>query len=110
MDEIAAECPDEEWLQPAEGESLDDFENQPWHALYYRAFDALQYDRFYGSHGGQSAIFYTALSQYARDHEISGDDFRRFLTFMNAIDGEHLAIVGEEIKAMAQSDKGKSDG
>lgn len=110
MDEIAAEFPDEEWLQPDEGERPEDIEFQPWHGLYFRAFDALQYDRFYGSHGGQTAIYYTALSRYARDHGIEGDDFRDFLTFMNAIDAEHLALAAEELKAAAAKNEGKPDG
>jgi hypothetical protein len=108
MDEIASECPDEAWLQPTEDQSADGIEFQPWHGLYFRAFDALQYDRFHGAQGGQYPIFYTALSQYARDHGIAGDDLWKFHTFMNAVDAEHLAIIAEDIKAL--TDKGKTDG
>lgn len=104
MDEIAAACPDEEWLQPTVEDSLD-VEFKPWYGLYLRAFDALQCDRFYGASGGQTAIYYTAISRYASDHEIEGDEFRDFLTFINAIDAEHLAMVAEELKALSEKEK-----
>lgn len=60
------------------------------------AFDALQYDRFIGSMGGEGPIYYQALSQYARDHGIEGDDLRLFHMFMNAIDGEYLKMQRDE--------------
>ncbi len=74
----------------------DEFEPALWHELYFRAFDALQYDRFYGAFGGEGPIYYSALSQYARDHGISGDDLRRFHVFMNAVDGEWLKLQKEK--------------
>lgn len=104
MDEIAAENPDEAWLQPQPEDQLD-VEFKPWYGLYLRAFDALQCDRFYGASGGQTAIYYTAISRYAADHGIEGDEFRDFLTFINAIDGEHLAMVAEELKALSTKEK-----
>lgn len=46
--------------------------------------------------GGEGPIYYQALSQYARDYEIEGDDLRLFHHFMNAIDGEYLKMQREE--------------
>lgn len=49
--------------------------------------------------GGEGPIYYTALSRYARDHDIDGVDLWIFNIFMNAVDGEWLAIRAEEIEA-----------
>lgn len=71
-----------------------------WHDFYFRAFDALRDDRnvYIGQFGylGESGIFYSAISQYCRDHGIAGDHFRRFQTFIHAIDAEHRLIQSEE--------------
>ncbi len=75
---------------------VEEFEARVWHGLYFSAFDALQYDRFIGSMGGEGPIYYQALSQYARDHRIEGEDLRLFHIFMNAIDGEYLKMQREE--------------
>lgn len=78
--------------------SADDeaFDPARWHDLYFRAFDALQYDRYYGAFGGEGPISYLALSQYMRDHGIVGDDAHRFHIFMNAVDAEWLAFKKEQ--------------
>ncbi len=89
-EELAREFPEEAWLQIAQ-----DYEPQQWHDLYFRAFDALRYDRFFGSYGGEGPIHYVAISHYARDHEIAGDDLKWFFIFMNAVDAEHLAMQAE---------------
>lgn len=95
MDELAQEYPEEAWLQK---QNARDHVPQSWHQLYFRAFDALRYDRHYGAMGGEGPIYYTALSRYARDHGIDGDDLKLFLVFMNAIDAEHLAMAAEDDK------------
>lgn len=94
---MAAEFPDEEWLQPVE-DPENDFEPQIWHWTYFRAFDALQHDRFFGAMGGEGPIFYMALSQYARDHGISGAALQWFHIFMNALDAEFLELRRAEVK------------
>ncbi|MCD2183339.1 hypothetical protein [Rhizobium sp. GN54] len=94
-------------MQP-EGDD-EEFEPELWHELYFRAFDALQYDRFYGAFGGEGPISYLALSQYARDHQIHGDDLRHFHLFMNAVDGEWLKLqvsIGIETGPPIGSQKG----
>lgn len=75
--------------------SQDYFEPRSWHDLYFRAFDALQFDRFIGSMGGEGPIYYVALSRYARDNGIAGSDRRLFDVFMNACDGEYLKMQRE---------------
>lgn len=94
--ELALAHPDEAWLQQ---EAADDFDPRDWHDLYFRAFDALRCDRYYGAMGGEGPIYYTALSRYARDMGIDGLDLWYFNIFMNAIDGEWLSIRAEEIEA-----------
>ncbi len=93
--EIAEENPDEDWLQPTKDRG---FKPRPWHDLYFRAFDALRYDRFYGAFGGMTPISYMALSTYARDHNIIGNDFGRFLDTMYALDRVFLEVEAERTK------------
>lgn len=71
------------------------FDYRPWHDLYFRAFDALQFDRFIGAMGGEGPIYYQALSRYADDQGIAGEDRRLFDIFMNACDGEYLKMQRE---------------
>lgn len=66
-------------------------EPQPWHSLYWRAWEALRFDRQFGAMGGELPIPYTAISQYARDNEITGNDFRVFHALMSVLDSEWLA-------------------
>jgi hypothetical protein len=49
--------------------------------------------------GYQLPILYSSLSQYARDHGISGDDLNRFHIFINAVDAEWLAFRKEAADA-----------
>lgn len=72
--------------------------DEPWHDLYWRAWDALRYDRPYGAMGGEMPISYVALSRYGRDNEIAGEDFGLFLRFMGAVDGEWLKRQAERLK------------
>ncbi|MGV1790994.1 phage tail assembly chaperone [Rhizobium sp. A37_96] len=100
--EVAAEYPDEDWIETALDEPDDEVEPEPWHDLYYRAWDSLRHDRSYGAFGGESPISYSALSQYARDHDIAGSDHDIFVTFMSAIDAEYLSIAAERQRQRSQ--------
>jgi len=95
---MARANPHLEWLQPTDDE-VEDFEPEPWHDLYFRAFDDLRFDRFYGALGGEGPITYLAKSRYAEDLGLSGTDLRFFHLFMNVVDGEHLSQVGERAAA-----------
>lgn len=89
---MARANPHLEWLQPKDDE-VEDFEPEPWHEMYFRAFDELRFDRFYGAFGGEGPISYLAKSRYAEDFGLAGLELRRFHHFMNAIDEEHLSVV-----------------
>ncbi|MFB2562427.1 hypothetical protein [Rhizobium sp. IMFF44] len=102
MAEIAAAYPEEDWTQTAFEEAADEAEYEVWFDLYFRAWDRLRYDRFYGAFGGESPISYQALSQYARDHGIAGDNHEIFMTFMSALDAEYLSIAAERQKQQSQ--------
>ncbi|QXZ79667.1 hypothetical protein [Rhizobium sp. L51/94] len=65
----------------------------------------MQYERFIGSFGGEGPIYYTAISAYARDHGIVGDDLKLFHIFINAVDAEYLAISAEDAKRRADAEK-----
>lgn len=97
--ELAEEYPDEAWLQPVGDGDEQTFEPRVWHDLYFQAFDALRYDRPYGALGGQMPISYLAISTYAHDHGISGNDFGRFRRIFNRIDEAYLAHAAEVQKA-----------
>lgn len=84
--DLADEYPDEDWLS-AEAEQEEDADAS-WHQLYFRAFEALRYDRTYGAFGGQTPISYLALSRYAADHGVTGEDFAIFQALMAALDAE----------------------
>lgn len=77
--------------------------SREWHALYFRAFDALRYDRFYGAFGGQMPISYIALSAYARDHGITGAQFGDFLRTMHLLDKEFLEMEAQRAKEAKQA-------
>lgn len=53
--------------------------------------------------GGEGPITYLALSQWARDHAVYGEDFHEFKIFMNAVDAEWLLMKRE------QADKAKNE-
>ncbi len=46
-----------------------------------------------------------AVSQYARDNEITGNDFQIFMQLMSAIDAEWLKHVADEAKARKEAEK-----
>lgn len=93
----------DEWLaanglEPLDTPDGESFDVQLWHDLYFHAFDALRYDRFYGAFGGETPITYMALSQFCRDYGIEDEARVRFMTFINAIDAEYLSFIAEEAK------------
>lgn len=71
---------------------------EPWYSFLFEAFDALRYDRFYGAMGGESPISYMAMSRFAEDHEIRGEDFARFRLFIKIIDGIHIEVAARNAK------------
>lgn len=74
-----------------------------WHAFYFRAFDALRYDRFYGAFGGQMPISYLSLSAYARDHGITGAALSDFLRTMHKLDNVFLEVEAQRAKDARQN-------
>jgi hypothetical protein len=103
LDELSQEFPNEEWLKPTDGNEETDFEPRIWHELYFEAFDALRYDRHYGAFGGQSPIKYTAISAYAHDHGIVGDDFGRFKRFIFALDRAFIRFETSKAKSSPEA-------
>lgn len=97
---LAAENPALDWVK-GDVEQIEDGEPREWHGSYFRAFDLLQADRSYGAMGGEGPIFYTAMSRYAADHGIAGEDWILFKVFINALDAEYLK-VREELKPRRQ--------
>lgn len=97
---MAALDPSKAWALPTEADTVDEFEPRLWHDLYFRAFDALRFDRVYlsgmGGYSGETPISYTAISQYCRDNGITGSDLGMFMVFINAVDAEHLEIQRQE--------------
>jgi len=77
----------------------DDVQVEIWHDLYFRAFDALRFDRFYGAMGGEAPISFVAKSRYADDLGLFGEDRLMFQTFLSELDAEYLAWRAEHNKA-----------
>lgn len=71
--------------------------------MYWRAWEALRFDRAYDGMGGQRPIFYTAYSRYAEDNGISGTEFVIFHKLMCAIDAEWLEHVAQRQKEAEKS-------
>jgi hypothetical protein len=107
LEEIAEAYPDEDWVvKAAYPEGRFDFDHEPWHPLYWEAWEALRFDRQYGAMGGEMPIPYTALRAYATDNGIAGDDFRLFHTFMGVIDAEWLKHVADRSKKRKEDEHG----
>lgn len=77
-------------LPDDEDESADPPEIEPGLSTYWEAWQHLREDRSHGAMGGCSGIYYTAISRYAADHGISGDDLEVFLALVRAMDHEYL--------------------
>jgi hypothetical protein len=95
--QLAQEYPEEAWLQQIDT-APPDFEPEPWHGLYWRAWQALRFDRPYGALGGEGYIPYTVLRTWARDHDIEGEELDLFLRFMGEIDAEWLKHQASKAK------------
>ena len=63
---------------------------EPCLIFYFEAWRVLESDRHYGAMGGIGRIYYQAISTYARDHRITGDDFALFLKLLYAIDETYV--------------------
>lgn len=74
----------------------DEAKPEPWHGLYFRAWEDLRFDRFYGALGGEAPIYYSAMSRFAADHSIKGEEFAQFRRFLQAIDAEWISYVAEK--------------
>lgn len=83
-----------------------EFTHEPWHGLYWDAWNTLRFDRHYGAMGGQGPIPYAVVSRYAADNGIDGEDFWMFRVLMSVIDTEWLAHTSETDKA-EKKEKGR---
>ena len=79
-----------------------DFTVEPWHALYFRAFEALRFDRFFGALGGETPVSYLAKSRYSAEIGLTGEALDTFHYLFNAIDAEYLDWCGARDKAAKQ--------
>lgn len=66
-----------------------------WSGYIQHAWQMLRDDRHYGAMGGMGAIYYTAMSQYAHDHQL---EIEPFATFLNAMDEEYVLYCAEQAK------------
>jgi len=73
-------------------------EIMPGLETYWTAWHILRDDRHFGAMGGCSGIYYSAMSQYARDHEIRGAEFQIFLILVRAMDAEYMVWISEKQK------------
>lgn len=76
-----------------------------WSGYLVAAWNQLRDDRHWANTGECGGIYYTAISAYAADHGIIGEDFGRFLTFLRAIDDEFVAFSGEQAKQAVERAK-----
>lgn len=97
LEKLASEYPGE--IAPAAiPQPPPDAAPELWHDFYWRAFEALRYDRHYGAWGGESPIAFVAIDAYARRYGIEGEAFDRFIGLINAIDDEWLSWKAERAK------------
>jgi hypothetical protein len=103
LEELAAEPDAEDWvIRAAYPEGKIEFYPEPWHGLYWGAWDELRYDRQYlssmGGYAGETPLSYMAVRAYAEDHGITGPDLQLFKAFMSIIDDEWLKHVRDKEK------------
>ncbi len=82
---------------PAEARPIDS-EWPAWSGYLREAWEHLRNDRHWGAMGGAAGIYYSAISNYAHDHVLMGEEFAFFLKMIRALDDEYLSV-------MAKSDK-----
>ena len=66
--------------------------------MYWQAWCILRDDRHYGDYGAMGTIYYQAISRYASDFGICGDDLDIFVLLIRAMDSEFMAYVAEKNK------------
>ena len=76
-----------------------------WTNIYWKAWHDLQNDRFIGAMGGQGPIFYQAISQWARDHGMDGEEIDILKKIVMMMDEVYLEIQSKRSKE--EADKGK---
>ncbi|NTJ46515.1 hypothetical protein G6K93_05740 [Agrobacterium rhizogenes] len=96
--DLAAENPDEATFIQVKA-APEEARAEAWHGLYFRAWEDLRFDRFYGAMGGEAPISYVAMSRFAEDHGIRGEEFAQFRRFLQAIDAEWIAFTAENAEA-----------
>lgn len=87
-----------------DGAGDDDFEPRPWHDFYFRAFDAIRFDRQYGAMGGESPISYMVMSQYARDHGLTLEELEQFRRFIGVLDAVYLELEAARARNRSAQD------
>ncbi|MBX9911203.1 MAG: hypothetical protein K2Z25_21175 [Beijerinckiaceae bacterium] len=96
----------------SQAEPLDESEQAEmpeWSGYLMTAWNQLRNDRHWGDMGGCSGMFYAAMSAYARDHGLIGEELDEFLIFLRVMDDEYVAFSGEQAKEAADRAKsGKS--
>lgn len=80
-------------------EAPEEARSEAWHGLYFRAWEDLRFDRFYGAMGGETPISYMAISRYGEDHSLQGEEFAQFKRLLQAIDAEWIEFVKEKGEA-----------
>lgn len=103
LESLAAEPDADDWvIRAAYPEGRIEFDFEPWHGLYWEAWEALRFDRQYGAFGGESPISYVAMRAYAAANGVHGADFDLFRRFLGMVDDEWLRHVSERSKARNQ--------
>lgn len=80
-----------------------------WAAYIVSAWFQLTNDRAHYDTGACSGIWYASISDYAKDHSLSGDEFSDFLLFFRAIDNVYVEVTGEAAKKAMDAIKQKSE-
>lgn len=74
-------------VKPPAGYAIEDL------GVYLATFRRLLHDRQYGAFGGATSISYLAVSAYARDFGIAGEDYDVFLCLISELDQEYLEYL-----------------
>lgn len=96
LEDNANEDPEVAAFMAAQGKKPQPPEIDEHLQIYWQAWLDLKNDRHYDGMGGATPILYQALSQYARDFDIVGDDLKRFVRLMRAMDNEYLSWLAEQ--------------
>lgn len=88
----------EKGVLPADEDESFEIELLPGVEIYWLGWHDLRDDRQLGAMGGCSGIFYSAISQYAHDRGLSGQELQIFMVLIRAMDNEYIAWVSEQQK------------